>query len=115
MLYEPTEVEVGQTVYLYPHTHGASPACHRLLVVKVMRVPAETWPYVVVEWEENNQPKWERVHRDNIKKRPTAVQAEDKRQGDAVGQGGSRSPEKWQRRLAVGRPVANLDDQMELF
>lgn len=116
MLHDSHEVEVGQTVYLFPHTKGASPACHRLLAVKVAQDPAKFWPYVIVEWVEGREARWERVHRDNIKKAPTAVKAADKRQGDSVGTGDGRMvAQKGQRRLAVGRPVANPDDQMELF
>lgn len=107
----------GQIVYLSPHTKTASRACHEQRAVRVMHdkdVIRKHWPMVVVEWTVGGVAKWERVHRDNIKLRPKTVSTKsEKREGDAVG--GGTTEQKWKRKLAVGRPVAVADEQLELF
>lgn len=113
MLYDAHEVSEGETVFLFPHTKGASTACHRQLTVKVMHDPKKHWPYVIVEWMDDGKAVWEKVHKDNIKKKPAAsAPSGDKKQGD-----GSNvvSSGKWQRRLAAhtkAKPMA-LPDGME--
>lgn len=113
MLYDVDEVQIGQTVYLDAHSKGAPAICHRRLVVKVMHPPARFWPYLVVEWKEDGVDKWARVHRDNIKKRPVQDRTvAERKEGDT---GSGTTSQKWQRRLALPKPVALIEDQMELF
>lgn len=112
MLYDAHEVEEGQVVFLFPHTRGASPACHEKRRVTIAQPPARFWPYLVVTWTEGGVDKWERVHRDNIKKKPTTPKV-DKQEGD--GAGGGRSDGKWQRKTVMPGKIAHIEDQMELF
>lgn len=107
----------GQIVYLSPHTKTASRACHEQRAVRVMHEKdtiLKHWPMVVVEWKQDGVDKWERVHRDNIKLRPgNASSAKvEKREGD--GQGGGK-PTVTRVRKMPGRPIAHIEDQMELF
>lgn len=120
MLYDPHEVEEGATVYLFPHTKGASRACMEQRTVQVAQPPAKFWPYVIVTWRQGTIDKWERVHKDNIKKKPTAPKA-TKQEGD--GAGGGRSTDtggRWQRKLALPGRIKPIDipegqEQGELF
>jgi hypothetical protein len=116
MLYHVDEVVVGQQVVLFPHTKTASNNVHRQRVVTIMKDPKAHWPKVMVCWKEDGEDRWELVHKDNIKKRvsPTHSTGADRHQGDSVGDGGA-VPSKWQRKLAIGTPVQNHEDQMGLF
>lgn len=113
MLYEPHEVVEGQTVSLFPHTHGASRACQEQRQVTIAQPPAKFWPYLVVTWVQDNQNRWERVHRDNIKKKPAAPKV-DKQEGDGAG-GGGRTDGRWQRRLALPGKIETIEGQETLF
>ena len=122
MLYEVHEVSEGQTVWLYPHTKGASAACHAMRQVKVMHDPKKHWPYVVVEWKEGGVDRWEKVHRDNIKKKPPSQtgMAAQKKQGDTSGNPDTPTDRKWQRKLALPgkiKPIqlAEGEEQGTLF
>lgn len=102
MLYDVGEVEQGQIVWLYPHTRTASRNVHRMLAVSVMHDPKRHWPWVTVEWTENGQLKWEKVHKDDIRKRnPTTTTKAEARQGDSIGDGLTSSKLGTSRRLAL--------------
>lgn len=80
MLRDPDEAEVGQEVFLYPHSKTASRACWRQLSVTITKPPKKHWPMLVVEWHEPGGRHWELVHKDNIRlRRPTG-----KAEGDAT-------------------------------
>lgn len=114
MIYTPEELEVGRLVYLFPHTKQASQTVHRQLAVSVMKDPKAHWPRVMVCWKEDGQDRWELVHRDNIKLRRSSSAKVEKRDGDTT-QDQTTTSSRWQRRLAVARPISNIPDQMELF
>lgn len=91
MIRDPEELNIGQTVFLYPQTKTASTSCHRQLSVRVMHDPKKHWPMVVVEWYEDGSQRWELVHRDNIRKKAVAVTSKaEKAQGDSIGDGQAR-------------------------
>ena len=113
------ELYQGQIVHLTPHSKTASRACHERRVVKVMHDKEKIrrhWPFIVVEWMVEGVAQWERVHRDNINLRPkTTTNKAERSQGDGT-QSDGRVAGKWARvRKAPGRPVAKIEDQMELF
>lgn len=117
MLHSVDEVTVGQTLWTFPHTKSASTNVHRQLAVRVLQPPAKFWPYLVVGWAEGKEDKWEKVHKDDLKKKQSNTTASsDKHQGDSVGSDGSVAG-KWQRRLALpGRDrVKPTEDQLELW
>src|SRR5215216_1918605 len=95
----------GQIVYLTPHTKTASRACHEKRTVRIMHdkdLIRKHWPVIVVEWQQDGQDVWERVHRDNIKLRPgTSSTKVEKREGD--GQGSSSGPAVTRVRKMPGR------------
>lgn len=105
MLRDPTEVAVGDTVYLYPQTKQASTNCHKMLTVKVLKPPKQHWPMVVVGWDTPGGPSlWELVHKDNIRKRPASTVSESqvKKDGDTVGAGGG-AMSKWKPKVMPGK------------
>jgi hypothetical protein len=118
MLNDSHEVEVGQVVYLYPHTKQASAECHRQLTVKVLKDPAAHWPKVVVGWKEDGVDKWQLVHRDNIRRRrvASATTKEEKRAGDTTGGGGEAGMAKWVKRgVMPGGVPPQVEGQETLF
>lgn len=118
MLYDVDEVQVGQTVWLFPHTRTASQNVHRMLQVRVMKEPKAHWPRVMVEWKEGNEDRWELVHKDDIRKRnPASATKADTKQGDTIGDGPTSSKLGTSRRLALpgAAKVAPTEDQMSLW
>lgn len=110
MIYDPDELEVGMTVYLFPHTRQASMNVHRGLTVSVMKDPKAHWPKVMVTWKEGNEDKWELVHRDNIKKRaPSARNKQDEKEGDTARGGTTGMGSKWTKVPVMPKqPKANI-------
>lgn len=116
MLRDPTEVAEGDTVHLYPQTKQASSNCHKMLAVKIMKNPKTHWPMVAVCWDVPGGPTcWELVHKDNIRKKPSATvsTSAEKKAGDTVGDGGSMS--KWKPKVMPGARKYEVDmpDDME--
>lgn len=109
MLREPTDVEVGQTCYLYPQSKQASANVHKMLTVKVLKDPAQHWPMVVVGWGDQ----WELVHRDNIRLRsPAARNKKEEAEGDTVTASSSRSAKV---KRMPGRAVGYNEEQGTLW
>jgi predicted lipoprotein with Yx(FWY)xxD motif len=115
MLREPSEIEKGMTVYLYPQTKTASRACHEQRVVKVMKDPAAHWPMVVVTWTDANGDQWELVHRDNIRKKPpsTSKSKEDKNEGDNIRENAGRGKGARVRKMPGRAKPIDIPDHME--
>lgn len=112
MLNHVDEAEAGRVVYLYPHSKTASRACHRLLTVAIVE-GRKHWPMVVVKWNEGGAERWELVHRDNIRLRPSvAATRVDKKEGDSKGDVATGT--KWKPRLLPNhiKPI-DLPDNME--
>lgn len=100
----PTDLEVGRIVFLYPQTKQASQSCHRQLSVTVMKDPAAHWPFILVKWKENGEDRWEKVHRDNVRLRRASNAKQEKREGDTV-QNGDGSMGRWAKvRVMPGKP-----------
>lgn len=114
MLHDPSEVEQGRIVFLYPHTRTASRECHAQLAVTVIKPPAQHWPYLIVAWKDAaGQDQWQRVHRDNVRlRRPASVSTkEEKTQGDSVG--GGKTPTVKRVRVPPKRREIALDPDEE--
>ncbi len=106
---EPTELEVGQRVYLYPNTKQASFNVHRQLAAVVEKDPKAHWPRVLVAWKEGDEDRWELVHRDNISVKPIAPpKSKDKEHGDAVGSSDG-GPAKVR---VLGSPIKQIDPDL---
>jgi hypothetical protein len=116
MLRDPSEVEEGQVVWLYPQTKQASTNCHKQLRVKIAKKPTAHWPMLVVVWTlADGTDSWELVHRDNIRKKPPggATVSAEKKQGDTVGDGGSMA--RWKPKVMPGRKPVDIEGQETLF
>lgn len=113
MLREPTDVAVGGTCFLFPHTRTASTNVHRMLTVKVLKDPKVHWPMVVVGWTDQGVEMWELVHKDDIRLRsPAARDKVQEKQGDTVGDGGEV---KTKVRRMPGRAIGLIEGQETLF
>jgi hypothetical protein len=119
MLYNVDEIAEGQTVWLYPHTRTAGPNVHRMLQVKVLKDPKLHWPWVIVTWDElGGGDKWEKVHKDDIRRRnPGKATKDETKQGDGVGSGSTSSRLGTNRRLVLpgARKYEPTEGQETLF
>jgi hypothetical protein len=123
MIQNPDDLTEGQTVYLFPHTKTASRAVHKQLTVKVMRDPKAFWPWVLVKWNEpDGSDFWEKVHRDDIKLKPSSAASTPAGRKEGDGPGSNTVPALGTNRRTALRPEKRYEielppgtEQGELF
>lgn len=78
------EVQVGQTVYLYPQTKQADADCYAQRVAEVISPLKAYWPKVHVQWDHPTESRKvsRLVHKDNIRLKPPS--AAKSNEGDAT-------------------------------
>lgn len=113
---EPSELEIGQTVYLYPNTRQASRNVHRFLEARVGSDAKIRWPMVEVVWREEGADTESRevVHKDNLRSRPHTRKSgsADRKEGDSVG-GGADLEAKVRKLSGSAKPIDLCDGLYE--
>lgn len=108
---EQQDAEIGQSVWLRPHTKQAPAECYARLAAVI--VSYRDWPMVRVRVFDKKDPEEGReirVHRDNIGLNPKTVKKD--KGGDMVG---SHDGEAGRKIKTMGTPIPNLDGQDVLF
>lgn len=110
MLKSPGDVVDGQTVYLVPATKMCGQWCWMRKVAVVDGDPRRYWPIVMVTLTHQGQDIQAAIDKDNINLRPNKTTKQEQKDGDRPG-GTSDIKVK----VMPGRPVAVVEDQMELW